>query len=123
MRTSEQLLQDNSELILAFRIGEKGKQGGLRFLGEQDINEFTSDLFEDEDSGEYVDESGNFVGLDIDNDGTGVIDRDGDYDTTYCLRVSELTENELGAIYYRGRGYYGQFAEDFTACIENEGGL
>lgn len=48
---------------------------------------------------EYVTSDHNSVGLKVDNDGTGRIERDGEYDTTYVCRLSECSERELNVIY------------------------
>lgn len=161
MKTQEQVLQDNSDLIVSFQIGGGHRQGGLTYIGERDINSFTSELFEgfenrnkvirnlpEEDQDEakalivdenwdelyarfeiteddlgdriYFDCNGNEVGLNIDNDGTGRIDQDGDYDTIYACRVSELDDNEISAILYRKGGYYGHFAQELQEANEQE---
>ena len=45
----------------------------------------------------YVDNCGP-VGLDVDNDSTGVIDIDGQYDTTIVKRLKDCSESELKLI-------------------------
>ncbi len=46
----------------------------------------------------YVDNNGNAVGLDVENDGTGCMDEDGQYDTTYCCFLEDLSEGEIDLI-------------------------
>ena len=46
----------------------------------------------------YTDMDGNPVGLDFENDGTGKINIDNDYDTTYVKRLEDCSENELELI-------------------------
>jgi hypothetical protein len=91
----------NGKEILAFHIGRGGRfhnPGHLTFIGFKAIDRFTDDLFMNEDETEYIDSNGNEVGLSVDNDGTGRIDIDRDYDTTYCKYLDDLDENEMDAI-------------------------
>lgn len=46
----------------------------------------------------YYDESGNGVGLAVNNDGIGRINEDGEYDTTYTTYIKDLTEHEIEAM-------------------------
>lgn len=95
----------NNETIVIFKIGRGGRfynGGHLEFKGIGNINDYTEDLFlsdenEDEDT-EWIACNGRKVGLKFINDGTGWIDIDGDYDTTYACRVSELNDNEVDTI-------------------------
>lgn len=87
--------------VVAFKIGRGGRfnnSGFKTFEGFNEINEFIGDLFTNEETGEMYDESGNDVGLNADNDGTGTIDIDGEYNTTICKRLSHCDENELEMI-------------------------
>lgn len=115
MKTKFEILQDeNADLIIAFHIGRGGhfnNAGHLTFIGERDINEFTDKLFLNEDETEYTTDGGESVGLDVDNDGTGAIDIDGGYDTTYCKKASDLNEDEFNAIKKVTQGYCGSFHE------------
>ncbi|HTE32722.1 MAG TPA: hypothetical protein VK666_20215, partial [Chryseolinea sp.] len=47
----------------------------------------------------YTTATGNPVGLDYDNDDTGEINIDNEYDTTTVLRLDECTETQLQLIY------------------------
>lgn len=47
----------------------------------------------------YTDCNGTPVGLKVINDGTGCIDNDGDYDTTYVNRLEDCNDDELELIY------------------------
>ncbi|HVA97448.1 MAG TPA: hypothetical protein VNG53_01020, partial [Bacteroidia bacterium] len=51
--------------------------------------------------------------LEVDNDGTGKINIDNEYDTTYACKVSDLSEEEISVILKTKdeRGFYGLFAE------------
>lgn len=91
-----------TETIVAFHIGRGGRfnnAGHLSFIGEHNINEYVGNLFISEDNdGVYLDFSGNEVGLSVDNDGTGRINIDYDYDTTYCLFLSDCDFKEIKSI-------------------------
>jgi len=121
MKTKIELLQEtNPDLILCFKIGRGGRfnnAGHLSFYGENKISEpmFTDPLFLNEDETEYVDSNGREVGLRLDNDGTGIIDIDGDYDTTYAIHVADLTEKEFDVIKQRGKGFFGLSMDQFDA--------
>lgn len=47
----------------------------------------------------YVTASGTPVGLEVQNNGTGKIDIDGDYDTTYVIKLEDCDDEELWLIY------------------------
>lgn len=47
----------------------------------------------------YVELNGNPVGLDVENDGTGIIDEDGEYDTTIVRHLKDCDDDELLLIY------------------------
>ena len=53
-----------------------------------------------EQLGEYIytDLNGSPVGLAVENDGTGIIDIDRSYNTTYVTRLSEISEEEASLI-------------------------
>lgn len=112
---TELVLTENSDLIIAFHIGRGGRfnnQGHLSYVGEHKITEsmFIEHLFTNTEETQYTDSNGKEVGLPVDNDGTGTIDIDGDYDTSYAIRVSEIGDNELQAI-IKTDGYNGSFAK------------
>lgn len=48
---------------------------------------------------EYFDGSGHAVGLPVENDGTGTIDIDRDYDTTIVMKLEDCDEDELQLIH------------------------
>jgi hypothetical protein len=50
----------------------------------------------------YATSTGYYVGLYVENDGTGSIDIDGDYDTTSCIFLNDCEENELKIILRSG---------------------
>lgn len=68
----------------------------------------------------YVDCNGSPVGLKVENDGTGCIDEDGIYDTTYVKRLSDCTNEELELIYHSS-----YFASDDVRnyCLERIAGI
>lgn len=91
------MFTDNT--ILAFKIyGGGGNRRRVKCLGEYPIGHFTYDLFLDCDEEgnivgtEYKDDSGNFVGLTVEQEKTGIgrIDIDGDYNTIYTKRCIDI---------------------------------
>ena len=94
--------QELANTIIAFHIGRGGRfynQGHKTFIKwGANINEYTEELFMTEDEKEYMDCSNSLVGLKVKNDGTGTINCDNEYDTTYCVRLSEIDENEFNII-------------------------
>ena len=93
------------ETIIKFKISRGGRfnnAGYLTFSDTSRINEgYTfDDLFLNEETGEYLNDSGNEVGLTQEEAETGIgrIDQDGEYDTTYTLLLSEINSKELSAI-------------------------
>ena len=66
----------------------------------------------------FTDANGNPVGLNVENNGTGVIDFDGEYDTVYSIFASEAGEREINAILHSGSGYYGLIREEMLEEIE-----
>ena len=93
----------NEETIVAFRInGGGGNRRRVSCLGEHKISDFTDDLFSPVDEegneieGEYHDECGNGVGLTTEEARTGIgrIDIDGDYDTTYTLKLGDINYDD-----------------------------
>ena len=101
----EKEIEANQELgntIVAFHIGRGGRfhnQGYKTFIKwGANINDYTEELFMAEDEKEYMDSSNSLVGLKVENDGTGIINCDNEYDTTYCVRLSEIDENEFNII-------------------------
>lgn len=115
MKNQEQILEENRDLIVAFHIGRGGRfynSGHTSYIGERIINDFTNDLFLNKDETFYTDGNGTEI-LEVDNDGTGKINIDYEYDTTYACKVSDLSEEEINIILAtkNKRGYFGQFAE------------
>lgn len=134
-------MENLKKTIVSFHIGRGGRfynSGHVTFLGENNINHYTDDLYivyehqqsfretlkkrnlsnllEKFDScidcdnfdffiqklshfkiGEkiYVDQNGNDIGLLCENDGTGIINIDRDYDTTYAQYLEDCSEDEL----------------------------
>lgn len=106
-----------AETIVAFHIGRGGRfynGGHLTFLGEGKISDYTEDCFApvmvDENSNsdlpeliddnspeaEWTDCNGNSVGLTNAEyqSGIGRIDMDGEYDTTYTMRLGDIEEGD-----------------------------
>jgi hypothetical protein len=46
----------------------------------------------------YIDCNGNEIGLDVENDGTGIMNFDGEYDTYYTRRLEDCDEHECELI-------------------------
>lgn len=121
MKTKNEILTENENLIVSFHIGRGGRfhnAGHLSYLGERKIGSFISDLFESD--GVFTDCGGREVGLtqdDVDS-GVGAIRIDFDYDTTYTKKVADLEENEINCILEIGRGYFGEFAESLTTSVD-----
>ena len=134
-------MENSKKIIVSFHIGRGGRfynSGHVTFLGEENINHYTDDLFvrydnqqiirntlknrnlsnllekfddciesdnfnffiqkfSDFEIGEqiYIDLNGNEIGLSVDNDGTGIINRDNNYDTTYAKYLEDCNEDEL----------------------------
>lgn len=103
----------SSEQVLEFHIGRGGRffnAGHLTYNGMVDSITSTSafnSLFAQHDESdneldefEYFDGNGNGVELTKTQakEGTGTINIDNDYDTTYCIRVSEVDENQMEVI-------------------------
>ena len=122
MKTLTEVLEENKDLIVAFHIGRGGRfynSGHLSYIGENTINSFTNDLFLNESQTMYTDTNGNEL-LPVENNGIGCIDIDGEYDTTYTCKVSDLNDNEIQAIVNRGAGWYGIFAQELSEVTETE---
>lgn len=122
MNNQEKVFENNKDLIVAFHIGRGGRfynSGHLSYLGEKDINDFVENLFLNEDETMYTNGDGDEL-LEVENGGIGSIDRDGGYDTTYCLRVWDLSEKEIDVILATKsqRGFYGRFAEELIAATK-----
>ena len=64
---------------------------------ESDNFNFFIQKFSDFEIGEqiYIDQNGNEIGLCVDNDGTGIVNLDNDYDTTYSQYLEDCNEDEL----------------------------
>ena len=68
---------------------------------------------------EYMDEVGSSVGLrqsDVEN-GIGIIDIDGDYDTTYTKYLKDVNKDEIQAM-KDGDGFKGLNVEEFLKGLE-----
>lgn len=118
-------VEANNELaniIVAFHIGRGGRfynAGHKTFIKwGANINDYVYDLFLDEEEKEYLDCNSHPVGLKKDNDGTGCIDEDGLYDTTYCVRMSEINEEEFGIICENHKNEY--IPKEYETLFINE---
>lgn len=126
MKTKIEILQEkNPSLILCFKIGRGGmyhNPGHLSFVGEHRIDDrmFVDSLFLSEDEKNYTDSNGNEVGLAVENDGTGKINIDNDYNTIYSIHICDLTPEEFTAIKNRGRGFYGLSMDEFDKINDFE---
>lgn len=76
-----------NEAKLAKKIGDRKN---LCALFEQDIEACAKRIGFDLGKKVWYDQNRNKVGLAVDNDGTGTIDLDGEYDTYYWVRLKDL---------------------------------
>ena len=102
-----------NKTIVAFHIGRGGRfnnAGHTSFIGEKSISNFVDSLFLKEDKTEYTDGNGNKIGLTVEecNSGIGIINIDGDYDTTYTCYLQDCSDEELEIIAKtkEERGYF-----------------
>jgi hypothetical protein len=100
-----------AETIVAFHIGRGGRfynGGHLTFLGEGKISDYTEDCWapktvddneelidDNSPEAEWTDCNGNSVGLTNAEyqSGIGRIDMDGEYNTTYTMRLGDIEED------------------------------
>jgi len=100
MTNLEKLSNRNKRRIVAFHIGRGGRfynSGFKTFLGENEISDYTTDLFFNEETKQYLNGNGEEVGLSEQDvaSGVGVINIDNEYDTTYTVKIKDLDEAEL----------------------------
>lgn len=70
----------------------------------------------------YCDCNGNSTGLLVDNDGTGTIDNDGDYDTTIVKKLEDCSEDELQLI-HNSNNYKSSDVADYVKAALLEANL
>ncbi len=88
--------------VLKFHTGRGGRfnnSGYVQFVGFETITEgmTMNDLFEQE-NGIFLMSSGNECDCQINEDGTGYVNEDHDYDTTNCVFENDLNEKQINAI-------------------------
>lgn len=88
--------------VLKFQTGRGGRfnnSGYVVFVGFENIadGKTMNDLFEQED-GTFLMSSGNECDCKINNNGTGYVNEDHEYDTTTCVFENELNEKQINAI-------------------------
>lgn len=95
---------------LKFHTGRGGRfnnQGYVTFVGFESITEgHTFDnLFPNDDWTIVRDPAGNELNFEINEDGTGYVDDDGEYDSTHVVKENELNEKQIEAL-IREKDYY-----------------
>ena len=66
----------------------------------------------------YTDQSDNYL-CDFEHDGTGSLDFDGDYDTTYSCKVSDCNEDELMLIVDHGYDFEDAYRYALASLVED----
>ena len=92
----------NEKRVLKFHTGRGGRfnnSGHVVFVGFEKITEGATmnNLFP-QDDGTYMKESGNECDCLINENGTGYVNEDEDYDATNCVFENELNEKQINAI-------------------------
>lgn len=109
METKEKNNERKEQIVVAFQIGTLSKyahkkKGTLTYLGEFNFRDILylryNDIFIKDVNGKKVitDENGNIVSDDDPNGDVGVLDFDGDYDTTYCKYLEDCSDIEIEII-------------------------
>lgn len=121
--TDDLFVQFENEIEISNKIGDRENLKDLFYKALEDkgdalyrIEQLTGLHFGKEI---YTDGSGNYVGLDFENDGTGIINIDNEYNTTVVMRLSECSLSELKLIYHSSN-YKSSDVEDYCkeALIE-----
>jgi len=82
------------------RGGRFYNSGHVEFVGFEEIGEGVTfeDHFFDEDLNKWFEANGNELDCKINEDGTGYVNVDYDYDTTTCVAEDELNPKQINAI-------------------------
>lgn len=131
MTTSNNNSHKAESTIVMFHIGRGGRfnnQGYKTFKGINDItdcSDFENNLFLNEETNEWLDCSGNEVGLTLEESESGIgrINIDNDYDTTYTTLLSGISAEELEVIMeYSGidKDEVLEMLSDFHSCDIDE---
>ncbi len=88
---------------LKFHIGRGGRfnnQGHMTFVNFKNIDDgcFFEDYSLSEDGKICYDNVGNELDFQINDDGTGYIDDDGEYDTTIVVKENNLNNKQINAV-------------------------
>ena len=109
MKTKEKNNEKNERVVVAFQVGSFSKyfhkrRGTLTYLGEFNFRDILyiryNDIFIKNVNGKKVitDEMGNIISDDDPSGDIGVLDFDGDYDTTYCKYLEDCSDIEIEII-------------------------
>lgn len=93
--------------VLKFHTGRGGRfhnAGFVKFVGFERIDEGTAyeSLYFDE-NGDLSDDN-HSIDVEINEDGTGFINQDNDYDTTRCLFENDLDHKQIEALKREAKG-------------------
>lgn len=113
------------ETIVKFKIGRGGQfnnGGHLTFVDCSRIDSGSdyNNLFLNKENTEYVDGSGNSVGLTVEESKSGIgrIDQDGIYDTIYTIHLSEIDMNEYKAIKFENPYNYQELLDSLLSLFD-----
>ena len=88
---------------LKFKTGRGGRfnnQGHVTFIGFEDITDggTFNEVFPNEDFSIVTNGAGNELDFLINDDGTGFLDNDGEYDTIRVVKEDDLNEKQINAV-------------------------
>ncbi len=103
---AQRLNNEENESVVAFQVGSFSKyfhkrRGILTYLGEFNFRDILylryNDIFIKDVNGKKVitDEIGNIISDDDPSGDVGVLNFDGDYDTTYCKYLKDCNDKEI----------------------------
>ena len=103
--------------VLKFHTGRGGRyynQGHVTFIKFEEIEEGNNfdKYFFDEDEDLYRDGSNNELDYQINEDGTGYINDDGEYDSTHFVLEEDLNEKQIYALIREFDGIYEKEARE-----------
>lgn len=127
METTTQ--KQTEKKVLKFQTGRGGRfnnAGHVTFVNFERIDEgmtFEQHFF-DEETNTWFQASGNELDCEINDDGTGYVNVDHDYDTTHCVFEDDLSEKQINAIIvalngeHPNQGIYWSNYSDLKRIIE-----
>ena len=109
MKTQNLNNEKKERIVVAFQVGAFSKyfykkRGTLTYLGEFNFKDILhlryNEIFIRDINGKKVitDEMGNIISPDDPSGDIGVLDFDGDYDTTYCKYLEDCSDIEIEII-------------------------